>query len=187
MTSTFWTCTRSTVQRAALCISPRHLVHHSCSKVYAWLKPFIKAMTSCSFHLRLGQRFPPWTQSSTRRDSMISSLPFCPSPRQLSSVHGMKRDASRGVLNTHSPALPQGGTPTAATTTIRLHFDFHLFVFLFCGTMRVMEKDNSSNIFGGDIGLFTAFLCMPLNLVCSIWYFSCLLKQKRTERGKRLS
>lgn len=47
-----------------------------------------------------------------------------------------------------------------------------------------MEKDNNYTFFGG-IGLFTAFLCMPLILVCSVWYFSCLLKWKRTARGKR--
>ncbi len=160
-----------------------HASHSSfMPKVYAWLKPviaFIKASTSCSFHLRLGQRFPPWTPSSTRRDSMISSLPFCPSPGQLSSVHGDEEGRQqRGVETLTHPLCHRGGTPTAATTTIRLHFDFHLFVFLFCGTMRVMEMDNSSNFFGG------AFYCF---LVHDIWYFSCLLKRKRTERGKRLS
>ncbi len=123
----FWTCTRSTVQRATLCISPKHLIHHLCSKMYAWLKPFIafiKASTSCFFHLRLGQRFPPWTQSSTRRGSMISSLPFCPSPRQLSSVHGDEEGRlQRGVEHSLARSAT-GGHPYSS-------YNHHSFTFWF--------------------------------------------------------
>lgn len=106
------------------------------------------------------------------------------------STGGMKRGTP--AEGCRKPALPQGGTPTAATTTICLHFDFHLLVLCFCGTMRVMEKDNSRTAFlggrGGDCFFFNCFLMhAPYShfLFVSIWYFSCLLNCKRMTRRKR--
>lgn len=95
----------------------------------------------------------------------------------------MKRDASRGVLNTRSPALPQGGTPNSSYNHHSFTFWFSFIrLFVLLGPWE-WRKRTTVRTFAGGIGLFTAFLCMPLNLVCSIWYFSCLLKQKRMERA----
>jgi len=118
---------------------------------------FIKGSTSCFLLLwfcqRLGQRFPPWTQSSTRRGSMISSLPFCPSPRQLCWVHRDEEGRQRrGVV--HSLACSAtGGHPYSS-------YNHHSFTFWFSSIRSLFLWDHETNGKGHSYTrLFTAFLC----------------------------
>lgn len=140
---------QNTVQRIISGIS-LSFIHHAC--ITETTIAFIKASTSCFFFFlfccrRLGQRFPPWTQSSTRRDSMISSLPFCPSPRQLSRVHRDEEGRQRrGVV--HSLACSAtGGHPYSS-------YNHHSFTFWFSSIRSLFLWDHESDGKGQQLHLF---------------------------------
>lgn len=94
---------------------------------------------------------------------MISSLPFCPSPRQLSSVHGDEEGRlQRGVEH----SLARSATGGAPLQQLQPPFVYILIFiyssFCFVGPMRVMEKDNGSNFFGGDRAFLLLSYACPL-------------------------